>query len=44
MAPKIVQPQDALYPLFGVVVISAFVIASLGALLGFEKVFFPFSS
>ncbi|ABX09639.1 hypothetical protein [Prochlorococcus marinus] len=37
------QPQDNLYGLFAVVVISACIIASLGALLGYEKVFFPFS-
>jgi len=40
--PK-VQPQDNLYSLFGVVQVAAVVIASLGALIGFEKVFFPFS-
>jgi len=42
MAPR-VQPQENLYGLFAVVQISAFIIACLGALLGFEKVFFPFS-
>ena len=42
MAPR-VQPQDFTYSLFGVVQISAVIIASLGALIGFEKVFFPFS-
>ena len=31
-----------LLSLFAVVVISAIIIASLGALLGYEKVFFPF--
>ena len=43
MEPK-VQPQDLTYSLFGVVQISAVIIASLGALIGFEKVFFPFAS
>ena len=42
MAPK-VQPQDLTFSLFGVVQVSAVIIASLGALIGFEKVFFPFS-
>ncbi len=42
MAPR-VQPQDFTYSLFGVVQVSAVIIASLGALIGFEKVFFPFS-
>ena len=42
MAPR-VQPQDNLFGLFAVVQISAIIIASLGALLGYEKVFFPFS-
>jgi len=41
MAPQ-VQPQDNLYGFFVVVQISAIIIACLGALLGFEKVFFPF--
>ena len=42
MSPR-VQPQDNLFGFFAVVQISAVIIASLGALLGFEKVFFPFS-
>tara|TARA_B100000131_G_scaffold183715_1_gene177088 strand:+ start:429 stop:557 length:129 start_codon:yes stop_codon:yes gene_type:complete len=42
MEPKI-QPQNNLYGLFAVVQIAAVIIASLGALLGYEKVFFPFS-
>ena len=41
--PK-VQPQNNLYSLFGVVQVAAVIIASLGALIGFEKVFFPFAS
>ncbi|KGG13611.1 MULTISPECIES: hypothetical protein [Prochlorococcus] len=41
MATKF-QPQDNLYGLFVVVVVSGFIVASLGALLGYEKVFFPF--
>jgi len=43
MEPK-VQPQSFLYSLFGVVQVSAIIIACLGALIGFEKVFFPFAS
>ncbi|KGG14646.1 MULTISPECIES: hypothetical protein [unclassified Prochlorococcus] len=42
MAPK-VQPQDFTFSLFGVVQIAAIIIACLGALIGYEKVFFPFS-
>ncbi|KGG10720.1 hypothetical protein EV11_1973 [Prochlorococcus sp. SS52] len=42
MAPQ-VQPQDNLYTLFGVLLFSSIIIASLGALIGYEKVFFPFS-
>ncbi len=42
MEPK-VQPQDNLYGLFAVVLIATFIIASLGTLIGFEKVFFPFA-